>query len=67
MSPGSQARFEAKHKAAVEAYYRAERRMVLAVSRWLKLREQVRRYDKLADKRFAQRIGGQYDPRELAK
>lgn len=45
---------------------RAERRMVAATSRWLKLGEQVRRDDRLADKVLAQRIGGTYDPRVLA-
>jgi hypothetical protein len=65
VSPGNQARLEARHKKAVEALMRAERRMVTATSRWLKLREQVRRYDRLADKAIAERIGGKYDAGEL--
>lgn len=59
-------RLEAKHRTAVMALMRAERKMVAATTRWLKLREQVRRYDRLADKALATRIGGEYDPRELA-
>jgi hypothetical protein len=60
-------KLEAKHRTAVMALMRAERKMIAATTRWLKLREQVRRYDRLADKALATRIGGEYDPRELAE
>jgi len=59
-------RLEAKHRTAVTALMRAERKMIAATTRWLKLRERVRRYDRLADKALANRIGGEYDPREMA-
>lgn len=65
MTPGPEARLEAAHRKAVEALMRAERKMVRATNAWLKLREQVRRYDRLADKALAGRIGGSYDPRDL--
>ena len=66
MTKTKQERLEARHRAAVEALMRAERRMVLAFARWMALRQQVRRYDKLADKAWGERIGGEYDPRDMA-
>jgi hypothetical protein len=66
MTNTKQERLEAKHRAAVQALMRAERRMVLAFTRWAKLRAEVRRYDKLADKAWGERIGGEYDVRDMA-
>lgn len=44
------ARQEARQRAAILALTRAERRLVAAFSRWQKLRDTVRRYDREADK-----------------
>jgi hypothetical protein len=60
-------RLEAKHRKAVMAFMRAESKLVAAFNKYAKCRDQVRRYDKLADKQLAKRIGGDYDPRELVE
>lgn len=48
---------EKRHLKALRELERAEKRMVLAFTRWQKLRAKVRRYDATADKKR----GGEYD------
>lgn len=65
MRPRREMILEARHRAAVLALMRAEKKLAAAFTRWAKLREQVRRYDRLADKAVAERIGGPLDFRDL--
>lgn len=44
------ARQEARQRAAILALTRAERRLVATFTRWQKLRDTVRRYDRAADR-----------------
>jgi hypothetical protein len=62
-----QERLESRHRSAVLALMRAEKKLAAAFSRWAKLRDQVRRYDRQADKALASKIGGTLDVRELDK
>ena len=66
--PEAENRTQERYTQAMDRYERAERRLKRAFTAWDKARDVLRRYDRIADKAFAaNRIGGEYDPRELAK
>lgn len=72
MTPSKEERLLAKHRRDFAALQRAERRMVMAFNRWAKLREVVRRNDKVADTAWYEHVaqvagGGQHDVRDMAR